>query len=274
MQFWQAPWYAALQPAIGQIGVLACKDRWSDCLVLLNREAHALGLRNANGLPLSFVNSAVLPEVVYEQHIWQTGQVPTRLDRSGAWHDLFNALTWLAFGRSKARLNALQAAQIDADGIGAQRGGLRDAATLFDENAALFVTSEASLVDALRAFDWQELFVRRRAEFVRNVQVVAFGHALVDKLRQPFKSICAHAWVLPVPAPMLDRFQCGQSPAQLPLRAQLDEALADSLTDQGLRSNVFSPLPVLGIPGWWAANADPDFYDDVTVFRPGRRVSG
>jgi cytochrome P450 len=28
---------------------------------------------------------------------------------------------------------------------------------------------------------------------------------------------------------------------------------------------------VLGVPGWWAANASPDFYDDTNVFRPGRR---
>ena len=28
------------------------------------------------------------------------------------------------------------------------------------------------------------------------------------------------------------------------------------------------PLPVLGIPGWWPANEDPDFYVDNRVFRP------
>ncbi|MFG5409680.1 DUF3025 domain-containing protein [Piscinibacter sakaiensis] len=28
------------------------------------------------------------------------------------------------------------------------------------------------------------------------------------------------------------------------------------------------PLPVLGVPGWWPANADPAFYDDPAVFRP------
>ena len=33
-------------------------------------------------------------------------------------------------------------------------------------------------------------------------------------------------------------------------------------------------LPVLGVPGWWDANASPDFYDDVSVFRPGRRSRG
>jgi predicted polyphosphate/ATP-dependent NAD kinase len=29
-------------------------------------------------------------------------------------------------------------------------------------------------------------------------------------------------------------------------------------------------VPVLGVPGWWAANEAPAFYDDVQVFRPAR----
>jgi Protein of unknown function (DUF3025) len=27
-------------------------------------------------------------------------------------------------------------------------------------------------------------------------------------------------------------------------------------------------LPVLGIPGWWAGQEDPEFYTDKQVFRP------
>jgi len=30
------------------------------------------------------------------------------------------------------------------------------------------------------------------------------------------------------------------------------------------------PLPVLGVPGWWAGNEAPDFYADAQVFRPAR----
>ena len=30
----------------------------------------------------------------------------------------------------------------------------------------------------------------------------------------------------------------------------------------------FLPLPVLGIPGWWPANEDLEFYRDKQVFRP------
>jgi len=31
-----------------------------------------------------------------------------------------------------------------------------------------------------------------------------------------------------------------------------------------------SPLPVLGIPGWWSENEAPAFYDDTAYFREGR----
>ncbi|MDP1069178.1 DUF3025 domain-containing protein, partial [Klebsiella pneumoniae] len=33
------------------------------------------------------------------------------------------------------------------------------------------------------------------------------------------------------------------------------------------------PLPVLGIPGWWAPNASREFYDDERVFRAQRLAS-
>ena len=32
----------------------------------------------------------------------------------------------------------------------------------------------------------------------------------------------------------------------------------------------FTVLPVLGVPGWWAASENFSFYDDSLVFRPRR----
>ena len=83
----------------------------------------------------------------YESHIALSGRVPTRSNR----HDLFNALVWLAFPRTKARLNALQANAIEHTGVGAVRGPLRDAATVFDENGVVLVTRNERVVDDLRA---------------------------------------------------------------------------------------------------------------------------
>jgi hypothetical protein len=49
-----------------------------------------------------------------------------------------------------------------------------------------------------------------------------------------------------------------------------DAWLAAALSEDRLASKPFVPLPVLGVPGWWAANEAPAFYDDVQVFRPAR----
>jgi hypothetical protein len=40
-----------------------------------------------------------------------------------------------------------------------------------------------------------------------------------------------------------------------------------------LAPSLLAHLPVLGIPGWWAANDSPDFYADAEVFRQQRRVA-
>ncbi len=55
-------------------------------------------------------------------------------------------------------------------------------------------------------------------------------------------------------------------------RAMLDSLVAARILSEPFDSRAFSPLPVLGVPGWWSANASSDFYDDASVFRPGRRI--
>jgi Protein of unknown function (DUF3025) len=54
--------------------------------------------------------------------------------------------------------------------------------------------------------------------------------------------------------------------------AAWDGWLAHRLNAAELGAKPFTPLPVLGVPGWWPANEDPAFYADVGVFRP-KRVS-
>ncbi|PLQ02307.1 DUF3025 domain-containing protein [Cupriavidus pauculus] len=255
---WTRPWFrpfagfAASTPAFAG----------GDLRQALNASAAQLPhLRNAQGLPLRFVPQADLPEgVAYETHIHATGQVPTRDNL----HDAFNALVWLHFPETKRLLNRLQAEAIARDGVGQVRGGLRDAATLFDENAAIFVSQDASLFDALRGFAWHALFVSQREAWHTRCTVVPFGHALLEKLTQPYKSVTAHAWWIPAaPDTPLD---------------QIDRRLAGSLggaadTARLAGGRSFAPLPVLGIPGWSDDNVYPSFYADTSVFRPGRRVA-
>jgi hypothetical protein len=272
-----APWYAPYAPWLASLAGPALGGRWADCLAELNRLARAQALVNARGLPLRFAERLPDDGLAYESRIHDTGLVHTR-DDDGAWHDLFNAVVWLAFPRTKARLNALQAAAIARDGVGARRGALRDAATLFDENAALVVLREPALRAAWRAHDWTAVYGLGRAAPAWEGVPVVFGHALLDKLRAPYKAACAHAWLLDAPLPA--RGPRGQGPAgpdrggPVPpgddFLAGLDATVAGSL-DEGLARSAFVPLPVLGVPGWWPANADAAFHDDPAVFRPPPR---
>jgi hypothetical protein len=193
--------------------------------------------------PLRFVAQRELPEgEAYEAFIARTGCVPTRDNL----HDLFNGLVWLEFPKLKRRLNELQAEQIAQTGIADTRGPVRDALTLFDENAALWQAPPA-LAAALRERDWSTLFVAERALW-REARSVLFGHALLEKLCVPRKPITAHAWWVPT-------------------GVDCEAHLVAALTPQRLAAKEHLPLPVLGVPGWWPDNETPSFYDDRKVFR-------
>jgi hypothetical protein len=206
-------------------------------------------LNAAGRAPLCFVPQADLPEgQAYEDFIFATGQVPTR----EGLHDFFNALCWMHFPLTKQRLNHLQAREIARAGVGQVRGPVRDAATVFDENAMLIQTSDAVWA-ALTEHRWIDALVGLRSEWAFT-RLWTFGHAALEKAVQPYKSITVHLWRVP------------QSVAQ----TDLDTWLAQDLTPDKLARKPFSPLPLLGVPGWWMANEDPAFYADVSVFRPRR----
>lgn len=199
-----------------------------------------------------FVRHDRMPgDIAYEAFIAQTNSVPTRDDL----HDFFNGLVWLHFPESKRRLNRLQAAEIDRAGIGSRRGALRDALTLFDENGAV-LDAPPVLWNALLARDWHRLFVTERASW-RQARLLVFGHALIEKLIAPRKSATAHVLLWPTAT----RFE------------GIDDAtIAGALDPRHLADKPFTPLPVLGIPGWHEGNCDHRFYDDPAVFRPRRAL--
>lgn len=258
---WQRPWYDAVRDAAGAIDTGG-----AGIIASFNAQAAARGLCNHQGLPLRFVPQSALPDgVAYEAFIGATGNVPTRENL----HDFFNALVWLSFPRIKRQLNALQAAQIAQDGVGKSRGPARDAATLFDENAALLVVRDdgeggkgRALVDALRGHQWRAAFVEMRAAFGPDAQVWLFGHALMEKLVAPYKAITAHTRVV-----LADDgyFACDEAGR----RAWVDDKVAGELAAEGLDKRCFTPLPMLGVPGWWPQQ-DEAFYGDAAVFRPKR----
>lgn len=255
---WRQSWYDSVRDAAGGIDLDAASIIPSFCAQAASRE-----LCNHQGLPLQFVPQSALPEgVAYEEFIGATGNVPTRENL----HDFFNALVWLSFPRIKRQLNALQAAQIAQDGVGKSRGPARDAATLFDENAALLVVRDDEqghrLVQALRSHDWRTAFIELRGLFGRDAQVWLFGHALMEKLVAPYKAITAHTRVVLADDAYFALDGAGR-------RAWVDGKVADELAAEGLNKSCFTPLPMLGVPGWWPQQ-DEAFYGDAAVFRPKR----
>ena len=237
---WEAPWYRP----------------WRDQgRRVLDRAAGGLPLHealNGQGAPVRFVAASALPPgEAYECFVFERGACPTRANP----HDFFNGLCWLGLPATKRRLNELQAAQIERAGVGAVRGRVRDAITIFDENGAV-LAAPAALWEALLARQWRRLFVDLRPLW-GETRLTIVGHALLEQLAQPRKDLTAHVLALPAPT--------GAMP-------ELDRWLGGQLTSERLAAKPFTPLPVLGVPGWCTGNANFSFYDDSFVFRgPGVR---
>ncbi len=239
---WRAPWYAPWSET----------GRAVAARVAQGLTAHEALNRQEGSHAVRFVPQDALPEgAAYERFVFERRECPTR----EGLHDFFNGLCWLRFPCAKRRLNELQADQIALRGVGGVRGPVRDAITVFDENGAL-LDAPAPLWEALVARQWRRLFVDLRPLW-DQARVVLFGHALLEKLAAPRMDMTAHVWCPPAPLARLD---------------QADAWLAAALTADRLAAKPFVPLPVLGVPGWWPANADPAFYDNARVFRPARPV--
>jgi len=237
---WSVPWLAPYRSSGEALGHKVMAG--SSCADALNTQTTS---------QVRFVPQSELPAgMAYEQYIFEMQQVPTR----DGLHDFFNGLCWLHFPATKTRLNQLQSAQIAQNGIQPVRGPARDALTVFDENAAFFVGPDA-LWDALVRKDWQRLFVTERAAW-KDVTLVLFGHALLEKLVYPRKPVTAHV------------FKAQEAINSIADLATLDRAVAAELSADKLAAKPFAHLPVLGVPGWWSANEDPQFYADPDVFRP------
>jgi hypothetical protein len=222
--------------------------------------AEEFPIHTANGQRVRFVPPR--PDgLVYECRIWESGEVETRPDN---WHDFFNALVWLGFPQTKIAVSAAHMRAMQAPGE--TRGTTRDALTHFDECGIVVLSSQSGLLDLLRDFQWKHLFVERRAEVIRCMRFVIFGHAIYEQMLKPFRGLTAKAVLYDVSEAWLQM----DGAAQL---AAVDEILAADLTcGRYNRPRDFQPLPLLGIPGVTPDSEDPAYYDDSWQFRPGRRA--
>jgi hypothetical protein len=229
----------------------------------LNGIAAAHGILTGGGAPLRFVAPRDDGEG-YEERAWRCGKVVTRADNR---HDLFNALIWLAFPRSKAAMNRRHhQALLAARAAGSEaRGPLRDALTQFDECGVIVAGSAPELWQGLCAHRWREVFVERRAVLLRTTRFVVFGHASHDLLGAPFVGLCGKALFIEVDAAWLEL----PAPESL---ARLDARLAETLAAGDFAPRDWQPLPLLGIPGATAENEHAAYYEDERQFRPPRRM--
>jgi hypothetical protein len=213
----------------------------------LNELAEESAVQTESGRAVRFVAPGT-DDAYYEIRLFDTGRVETRPDNL---HDLFNALAWLAFPRTKARINAMHAAQIPREQ--GRRGRLRDLLTIFDEGGAI-VCAPPQLVELVRGFRWKELFWERRDETLRSMKVHILGHAVLEQALQPWPGITCKAIFAETGT---DADAC----ATAWLRALPEQATPRDM----------APLPIFGYPGWLPDSERADFYEDQRYFRPFRR---
>ena len=224
----------------------------ADSLERLNACAEAAALRTESGREIRFVPPGP-GGPYYEIGVYESGRVATR---PGNLHDWFNALAWLAFPRTKARINAMHAQAIAQEG--ARRGRLRDLLTLLDEGGALVACDDAALNAMLRAHEWQALFWEARPRVLASMRLLVLGHAVLEKALEPWPGISCKA-VLVAPGADPDE----QAAAWL-------AALPADATPKDI-----PVMPVFGYPGWLPGSDSAAFYDDERYFRAssGRKIA-
>ena len=267
-----SPLFAPLHPLLADLEICDF-PALQDCNALLERHSSIIV---QSGMSLRFVSQEcgkLSFEAQYEPRCYLTGEVQMRANNR---HDLFNALVWLTFPKTKAILNARHYhALLDERASGnPARGAVRDVNTLFDESGVIVAYadnnadahSNTGLAGLLRSFEWKELFWQRREQVRAGMEFYLFGHGLYEKALQPYVGMTGQGLLLAVERaffawPLAQRL------------TYLDNLLADYLAEPKhcLSTRELSPVPLLGVPGWTTDNCSETYYDNTAYFRPSRR---
>ena len=236
--------------------------RWRDWPDVAAYDAWAEALARAAGRPLVFRDVA-RPSVAahggYDRFIHATGHIPTR---ARSWHDFFNACIWARLPRAKLAVHSSQLAEGQLR-TSPRRTRRQDWLTHFDECGVVLVSACRRLLDRVATLDWQVAFVHERAEFAKGVRFYCFGHAILEALREPYVGLMGKALLCHDPGSPEPQASLTGSPSEA--LARLDDWIATQLAAPSLPR--LHALPVLGVPGWHAANERPSFYDQPRYFR-------
>ena len=176
----------------------------------------------------------------YEQRIAGRDRIATR-ERN--WHDLLNALVWLRFPALKAALNRRQVAEIGVAGPRA-RTRAQCALTHFDEAGVIVLLRGSRMLELWDRHDWHALFWRERLAWQDGcIDVVVFGHALLEHALRPGQLLVGKALAVALPQIMNVEIKSGRDAAV----ASVARAVASGMLlvdPQELR-----PFPLSGIPG-------------------------
>jgi hypothetical protein len=167
----------------------------------------------------------VVLSALYDARITLAGEVPTR-ERD--WHDLFNALCFATFPRSKLALHARQYRALsarlvpNAERLPPTRTPEQDTLTLFDEGGVIVAAAPQEALQLMAAHGEARASLCDQLVLERRTRLVPFGHALFEHLVEELRCPGGCTQVLAVS----DLW--GSSNAWL---SSLDRALAQAIAD-------------------------------------------
>ncbi len=248
--FHKSPMFQALLPFSREFEQFSVWPELSDLKTLFS-------LHGMDMTPVAQAEKPACFEDYYEPRIFLKRELQTRREN---WHDLFNALVWLRFPQAKSELNKLHYQTAVQRQAKTNRSPQENAITLFDESGIIVISDNAALLQLIREHQWRQLFVQHREDFANHIRCIVFGHALYEKALSPYIGMTAQALLI-------------QSDELLSADISLvDEHIAHQWQQHNINSpKCLSPLPVLGIPGWYADNEQEIFYDNKDYFRDKRK---
>ncbi len=226
-------------------------------------------MTSLSGQSLVFVPQGGKPQTLqeyYEVRIYLSGEIQTRINN---WHDFFQVIIWCNYNNTKSIINKMHYQALSdryyVDGHNSKRSATENSLTLFDECGAIIVSSNPALLQQVKDFDWQGLFLTNRDCFDRNIKCFIFGHALYEKCLNPYLGMTAHCICLLVEADFFS-LQLAQQ------KKVVDQLSCEYFKQHGeLSPRELNPFPLLGVPGWDVRNTDPVFYQNKDYFRSARK---